>query len=96
MTPAYDRKKDANHNYLSEQAAKLGWFVIDTSRFAQYHGGWPDAVWAKPGRVVLVEYKVGNETLNDKEERFRQLWPAEYEIVRDLDDVVRVTNGASE
>jgi hypothetical protein len=42
---------------------------------------------------VLVEYKVGNETLNDKEERFRQLWPAEYEIVRDLDDVVRVSRG---
>jgi hypothetical protein len=96
MSPRYQCRKDANHDELSDAARRLGWYVVDTYQFAQYHAGWPDAVWAKPGRVVLVEYKVGNETLNDKEERFRQLWPAEYEIVRDLDDVVRVTNGASE
>lgn len=96
MSPRYQCRKDANHDELSQAARRLGWYVVDTYQFAQYHAGWPDAVWAKPGRVVLVEYKVGNETLNDKEERFRQLWPAEYEIVRDLDDVVRVTNGASE
>ncbi len=93
MTPAYARRKDLNHADLSEAASKLGWYVVDTSQFAQYHAGWPDAVWAKAGRTVLVEYKVGAARLTDDEALFAAAWPGEYEIVRSVDDVVKVTGG---
>lgn len=92
MTPAYARRKDANHNELSEAASKLGWVTYDTSQFAQYIPGWPDDVWARPGRTVLIEYKVGRAQLTKDEALFAARWPGEYEIVRDSDDVLRVTN----
>lgn len=91
MTPAYARRKDANHNELSAAASELGWRVVDTFQFAQYVPGWPDAVWARAGRTVLVEYKVGRARLTKDEALFAATWPGEYAIVRSPEDVVVVT-----
>jgi hypothetical protein len=92
MTPAYARKKDANHAELTEAAVSLGWYVVDTSQFAQYYSGWPDAVWARQGQTLLVEYKVGDAKLTEGEALFAAVWPDKYVIVRTVDDVVKVTN----
>lgn len=92
MSPRYQCRKDANHDELSDAARRLGWYVVDTYQFAQYIPGWPDAVWAKPGRTVLAEYKVGKAQLTKDEALFAARWLGEYVIVRDIDDVLRVTN----
>lgn len=94
MTPAYARKIDANHHELSDAARALGWAVYDTYQFAQYVPGWPDAVWARRGRTVLVEYKVGNAQLTSAEGEFGATYPGEWCVVRSVDDVVRVTEEA--
>lgn len=85
-------RKDANHDELSDAARRLGWYVVDTYQVAQYIPGWPDAVWAKPDRVVLAEYKAGKAQLTKDEALFAAVWPDKYVIVRTVDDVVKVTN----
>lgn len=84
-------RKDSHHDELSKAARRLGWFVVDTYQVAQYIPGWPDAVWAKRGRTVLVEYKTERGQLTDDEGLFGALWPDEWVVVRSVDDVVRVT-----
>ena len=91
MNPRRACRIDANHKELSDAASAFGWFVIDSHEFAQYKGGFPDAIWAKPGRVVLAEYKVGNEPLTKAEKEFQRDWPDVYVVIRTVDDVVRVT-----
>lgn len=84
-------RKDANHDELSDAARRLGWYVVDTYQVAQYIPGWPDAVWAKRGRTVLVEYKTARGQLTQDEALFAATWPGEWVVVRSVDDVVRVT-----
>jgi hypothetical protein len=88
-------RKDANHDELSDAARALGWYVVDTYQFAQYVAGWPDAVWARRGRTVLAEYKVGRAQLTNDEGLFAATWPGEYAVVRTVDDVLRVTEEVS-
>jgi hypothetical protein len=84
-------RKDANHDELSDAARRLGWYVVDTYQFAQYIPGWPDAVWAREGRTVLVEYKTPSGRLTKDERLFQATWPGEYVVVRSVEDVIAVT-----
>jgi len=84
-------RKDSHHDELSDAARRLGWYVVDTYQVAQYIPGWPDAVWAKRGRTVLVEYKTARGQLTQDEALFAATWPGEWVVVRCVDDVVRVT-----
>ena len=76
MPPKYALERDENHDELSNAARKLGAFVIDSDKFAQYHPGFPDSMWAIwwIGQTWLVEYKVGDAQLSDVQEAFRQQW----------------------
>jgi len=87
--------RDGNQAELDDAARRLGWHVLDTSQFAAYEPGFPDAVWVNNhGLVVLIEYKIPGEKLTDVEQAFADEWHANggaYSICVDLDDVLEIT-----
>jgi len=92
--PGYALTRDANHNELSDAARQMGALVVDSDKFAQYHKGFPDAIWAMwwLGQTWLVEYKMPGEQLSEAQEEFKRLWIASggvHMTVRTVDDVER-------
>lgn len=87
----YRKRTDANHGDVIETLRAAGWTVRDTSRFGE---GFPDAIAAKPGRVVFVEIKDGSKPpskrkLTPDEEKFADLLVyggAEYRILTSADE----------
>ena len=93
--PKYALERDANHNELSDAARQMGAHVIDADRFAQYHKGFTDAIWAMwwIGQTWLVEYKMPGEQLSEVQEEFKDLWirsGGAHMTVETVDDVERL------
>lgn len=94
MSPRRDCRKDDNHDDIAEAFRMCGWRFIDTYQHAQYTPGFPDGLAVRGHRTVWVEVKTAQGTLTDKERMFRDYELAgdgEYEIVRTLEDVERIT-----
>ena len=90
--PGFALTRDENHGELSDAARQMGAFVIDSDKFAQYHKGFTDAIWAMwwLGQTWLVEYKMPGEQLSEAQEAFRERWELAGGIhvtMRTVDDV---------
>ena len=90
--PGFALTRDENHGELSDAARQMGAFVIDSDKFAQYHKGFTDAIWAMWwfGQTWLVEYKMPGEQLSEAQEAFRERWELAGGIhvtMRTVDDV---------
>ncbi len=93
--PKYALERDANHGELSDAARQMGALVIDADKFAQYHAGFTDAIWAMwwIGQTWLVEYKTPGERLSKVQEAFREKWVLAGGIhitISSVDDVERL------
>jgi Holliday junction resolvase len=85
-------RKDGNHAELTGYLGQCGWRVVDTSAVGPNAvPGFPDALAVGYGEVVAVEFKVGKAPLTIDEQRFRDGWPGEYQVLRCLDDVLNMT-----
>jgi len=86
-------KRDANHAELIGYLQQAGWAVVDTSAVGPNAvPGFPDALACQGSLVVACEFKVGNELLTPDEQAFRAKWPGYYEVLRNVDDVCRITH----
>lgn len=80
-------KKDANHNVIVSELEALGFEVLDLSGVGD---GCPDALVARNGKQLLVEFKVARGTMTDDEIKFFGRWPLGLAIVaRTTEDVLR-------
>lgn len=82
--------KDANENYLTGCLQKMGWTVKSTS---QVGNGFPDAVCAREGIQVLVEFKLEVQAkpetqLTKPQLHFHSIWPVPIYIIRSEYDCV--------
>jgi hypothetical protein len=86
-------RRDANHGELTGYLQQCGFAVYDTSAVGPNAvPGFPDALAVLgDGKVVAVEFKVGNADLTPDEQAFREVWRGAYEVVRNLDDVLALT-----
>lgn len=91
MTPAYARRKDANHDEIAEAFRRLGWQWIDTYQHAAYTEGFPDGLVAKDGFIALVEVKGKRGRLTKAERAFHEGFQGKVWVIRSIDDVLRVT-----
>jgi hypothetical protein len=85
------KRRDGNHAEILAVFAQCGWKCVDTS---QLGGSVPDAFCAKRGRgVVAVEIKTATGKLTTGQSAWHADWPGETVIVRDCDDVLRLSSG---
>ena len=94
MSPRRDCRKDDNHDVIAEAFRVRGWRWIDTYQHAQMTPGFPDGLAVRGRRTVWVEVKTARGQLTPAERKFRDYELAgegEYEIVRTLEDVERIT-----
>ena len=85
------RKKDSNHDLIAEAFRKCGWYWIDTYQFAYFKPGWFDGMAIRNGIVLGVEIKAGKGILTPDEEAFHREWPGPIVIVRNIEDVLALT-----
>jgi len=91
MTPGYARRRDAEQTRRDNDARALGVYVIDCSQMAAYRRGFPDALWARDGRAVMVEHKNGaSDQLTEDEADFHAEYPGPIDICRSDGDVLRI------
>ena len=84
------KRKDANHNEVTEFLSRHGWSVADTSALGF---GFPDAVCGKPGICVVVEIKDGSKPpserkLTEAEQKFRDNWTGPYVLAVSPEDAL--------
>lgn len=83
------RRKDSNHNAITQMALACGFAVCDTSAFGD---SFPDLVVAferKPGdwTCELWEIKSQRGKLRDGQKRFFETWPGPRAVIRTDADV---------
>lgn len=85
------KRKDENHNAITEHLERHGWSVADTSGLGF---GFPDAVVSKGGFfTAVVEYKDGAKPpsarkLTPAEEDFRRNWTGAYVLAISPEDAL--------
>lgn len=80
-------RKDGNHNDICEELEELGFEVLDISMVGD---GCPDALVARSGKQLLVEFKTERGKMEEKEIAFFARWPLGLVIVaRTTEDVLR-------
>jgi hypothetical protein len=80
---------DANHHALIAVARAMGWSAQSLSTVG---GGCPDVLFGKHDRLVLVEFKLPGEDLNDRQRRWHAGWGGPVAVVRtsiELQDALR-------
>ena len=85
--PRLAARKDANHDEIAEAFQRLGWYWKDTYQLGL---GFGDGVACRPWVNVIVEIKADGGRLTRAEREFRATWLGPYEVVKSLDDVLRV------
>ena len=85
--PRTAAKKDANHDEIVEAFRRLGWYWKDTYQLGL---GFGDGVASRPWVNVVVEIKADGGRLTKAEREFHTECPGPVEVVKSLDDVLRV------
>jgi len=88
--PSYHKRRDAVQSKLTTVLQAFGWSVHDTSGVG---GSFPDAVCARNGYTVLVEFKSAKGELSDGQKEFHLLWPGRIYVVRTSKDIEAMTKG---
>lgn len=82
----YARRTDSSHAEVRDTLRKLGYTVIDTSRFG---GGFPDLVcWGPDARICFVEVKAARGRLRAAQEKFAASCPR-YVVLRSAEEAIR-------
>lgn len=86
------RKRDGNHAELVSQLLGVGYSVADT---ADVGHGFPDIVVGAHGNCYLFEIKnpeqpPSKRRLTPDEQKFRDDWRGQYDVVETLEDVIRI------
>lgn len=82
------KRKDANHNEISDFLRGVGWSVLDLSALGR---GIPDLAVGRPGFAALVEVKDGAKRpsarrLTPAENHVRAVWTGPYVIATSPQD----------
>lgn len=83
----YARRKDENHNDITQAFCKLGYKVLDLSRLGS---GCPDIIVGKGRQYAFVEIKVEKGKLRANQQEFREWWPGFVFTARSVDDVLEI------
>jgi len=86
------KRTDANQNAIVSMFRQLGWSVAITSALG---GGFPDIVIGKNRISMIIEIKDGDKPpsarkLTEAEQKFKDVWRGQYDIVETMDDVLRI------
>ena len=84
---SYARKVDSTQAQVIAAFRAAGWSVWPT--FRTPNG--PDLVVAKAGRTICVEVKGPKTRISASQKVWHADWPGETAIVRNCDDVMRLT-----
>lgn len=87
------RRVDANHAAIVEAFRAMGWSVQSLAAIGK---GCPDLLVAKHGHTLVVEVKTPTGKLRDEQREWIKAWNAAVFIVKDLDDVTRMTHYADD
>lgn len=82
------KRKDANHNDVTDYLQALGWSVFDTSALGY---GFPDALVGKPDFCAVVEIKDGSKPpsqrkLTPDEQKFKDNWTGPYVLAESKEE----------
>ena len=86
----FARKVDDNQSVIVSKFRELGYSVALTHTLGQ---GFPDIVVGKYGLSFIIEIKDGSKPksarrLTEPEEKFRNGWLGNYDIIDSVDDVI--------
>jgi Holliday junction resolvase len=87
MMPKYAARSDSNQQEIIDALRDAGCSVVSIHRVGQ---GVPDLIVGRNGWNYLLECKVGKAGLTPDEFKFYREWKGQVDIVRSVEDALRV------
>jgi len=84
-------RKDDNHELIATTLRSLGWRVIESWQFAQYHAGFPDLIAVHGKTVLFVEVKTAHGRLTPAERIFALEYADCWALLCTEDDALLLT-----
>ena len=86
-------RTDDNQSDIVNSFRSLGWYVLIISQLKNCC----DIIVSKAGHTIAVEIKDGKKApskrkLSEGEEKFRDEWLGDYELVESVEDVIIINN----
>ena len=82
----FSSRQDANHSAIVKDLRLLGYQVHEMKSVGS---GFPDILVARHGRMVLMEIKVEDGALNDKQKKWHNEWQGpEVPIIRTTEQAI--------